>query len=500
MTAASRPFSTPGKPAKEAFRAAGDPGVLAVTCGLAAAGAVFDLLTPLGVMGGVTYVVFILSALWWRPLNAPLAFAALASGLTIFGFPRMLQDPDQVNVELLNRGLSILILWVVAFVIRYQKRTGESLRNSEAKLRAFQDGTVDGIITIDAAGIVDSYNAACERIFGFSAEEVVGQSVSMLMPQAYRADHDRRLKDYLETGQAKIIGIGREMRGQHKNGSDFPMEISVSEVRTETKLLFSGIVRDITGRKRAEREREEMIARLERSNRELDSFAYVASHDLKAPLRVIDNASRWLEEDLEGQLDEDSLENLQLLRSRVKRMEKLLDDLLEYSRIGRSLGGDSPDMVRGDQLIREALLLSDVPEGFRIATGPGFPEAELPRMPLIQVFSNLINNALKHHDKKAGTVRLSMRSEGRSYFFTVADDGPGIAPEFHGRIFKMFTTLQPRDRVEGSGMGLAMVSKTLELLGQEITLDSAPGRGSAFTFSWPREAHFLQPFSTGGMQ
>ncbi len=226
--------------------------------------------------------------------------------------------------------------------------------------------------------------------------------------------------------------------------------------------------------------------RVELANKELDEFAYVASHDLKAPLRVIDNASRWLEEDLAPHLSDETRENMALLRGRVRRMEKLLDDLLDYSRVGRKFDERYQEIVAGTELIGNILAMLAPPAGFVVAVSPNFAAISVPRMPLQQILMNLIGNAIKHHDKKEGRIEVSVEDEGDFLAFAVKDDGPGIPKEYHDKIFKMFQTLKPRDQVEGSGMGLAIIKKHLDYYGGAITLDSDAGKGSAFRFTWPK--------------
>jgi len=225
---------------------------------------------------------------------------------------------------------------------------------------------------------------------------------------------------------------------------------------------------------------------IEAVNKELDEFAYVASHDLKAPLRVIENASHWLEEDLAEHLTDETRSSMQLLRGRVKRMERLLDDLLEYSRVGRKFDERFAEMVTGDVLTNNILELLSPPESFAVVVDPRFAEIRVARMPLQQILMNLIGNAIKHHDKKQGRIEVTVEGDGENYIFAVKDDGPGIPKQYHDTVFKMFQTLKPRDQVEGSGMGLAIVRKNVELFGGTIELDSDGGRGAVFRLTWPK--------------
>jgi len=324
---------------------------------------------------------------------------------------------------------------------------------------------------------------------------VIGKNIKMLMPEPYHGGHDGYLAHYAETGEGHIIGTsGREVSGRRKDGSVFPMDLSISAFELGDGKHYSGIIRDLTEGKAVEAEREKIateLARytraLERSNQELDLFAYAASHDLKAPLRVIHNASTWIEEDLAGLLTAEVSENMKLLRSRVRRMDKLLDDLLEYSRIGRETDDSHAETISGAALMENILELLSPPQGFVVDVNSSLAGIQVFRMPLQQILMNLISNAIKHHDKKAGRVEVSVEDLGADWRFSVKDDGPGIPAEYHEQIFKMFQTLKPRDQVEGSGMGLAMVRKHVDVAGAELKLESSVGQGSTFSFTWPKD-------------
>ncbi len=231
--------------------------------------------------------------------------------------------------------------------------------------------------------------------------------------------------------------------------------------------------------------RDSVQKELERSNADLDSFAYVASHDLKAPLRGIRNLAEWIAQDIQTTATEDSRDNLRLLRSRVDRLDSLLESLLTYSRVGRKI--DDVEEVNTGKLIAEINDYLAPPEGFRITCEGEIPGLFTPKAPLEQVIRNLINNAIKHHDREQGQVVISAQEQGGYIEFRVEDDGPGIATEFHARVFQMFQTLKPRDQVEGSGMGLAIVKKAIEGFGGSVRVESdPPRRGSIFIFTWPR--------------
>ena len=337
-------------------------------------------------------------------------------------------------------------------------------------------GAADGIVTYDTDGLIEEINPAAEAIFGYAADEVLGRKVSMLMPD--RAD------------DSPDAATGRTVIGLRKDGGEVPLEISISSGDFAGTVHHVAIVRDITTRRQAEDTLARLVAALQRSNDELDKFAYIASHDLKAPLRVIDNASRWLAEDLAEHITADAQESIDLVHNRVSRMERLLDDLLEHSRIGRDTG--AVQIVAGDRLIEEMIDLLDLPSSFMLDVSPAFADIHLPRMPIETVLLNLISNAARHHDRDSGRIGVTVEDQGDRYLFAVEDDGPGIPPQYHERIFEMFQTLQPRDRRESSGMGLAMVRKHVEIAEGSIRVISDGGRGTRFEVIWPKTPAVLK--------
>jgi PAS domain S-box-containing protein len=347
------------------------------------------------------------------------------------------------------------------------------------------EGVTDyAIYLLNPEGRISTWSAGAQKNKGYLAEEIIGEHFSR-----FYTDEDRLAglpARALETAvrDGRYEDLGWRVR---KDGSRFWANVVIDPISDDKGVVigFAKITRNITDRKEMEALLAQQAQDLLRSNEELEQFAYVASHDLKAPLRGIENLVSWIEEDLESSLTDDTRTNMDLLKSRVRRLESLLDDLLAYSRAGR--GDRASDLVDTKQLVGELALLVSPPQGFSIVGGEALPTFQADRAPLTQVLQNLISNAIKHHDHPAnGHVWIEALALPHAIEFTVTDDGPGIPERFRARVFGMFQTLKPRDEVEGSGMGLAIVKKLIERQGGNIWLaDGRTEQGLAVHFTWP---------------
>ena len=448
----------------------------------------------IALQGGLFALSLFLSACSFRvvllrvvnPINAMIdALVRTSRGESV-----SLDLPQSRNDEI---GKLAGVLNAIRRTLEQVRRTAAELDRSENHLRAVVDHTVDGLITIDAAGIIKSFNHACERIFGYGAAEAVGQNIKLLMPEPHHSRHDGYLSRFHATGDARIIGTpGRELTARRKDGSIFPIDLSISSFLSGDSRFFSGIVRDITARKESEKALLQHTEALERSNKELDDFAYIASHDLKEPLRGIHNHSRFLLEDNAQKLDAESVGRLDRLVFLSQRMERLVNDLLYFSRLGRQELAIQPTDMGAVIADIEATLEHFLGErSARIAVAGQLPPVTCDRTRVTELLRNLITNAVKYNDKKDKLVEIGHLESRpnragavlRGVFF-VRDNGVGIAPEFHDDIFRIFKRLQAsKEPEDGTGVGLTFVKKIVERHGGEIWLDSEPGKGTTFFFT-----------------
>jgi PAS domain S-box-containing protein len=340
----------------------------------------------------------------------------------------------------------------------------------------------EGLLVLNSEDRIEVANASAIKLLGYQSDrELLGKLVRELyvFPDA--------LENLLAVQSQGEAIDNWENTFIKADGSTFSgacslrvVDEKINHQRTVKLLLF----RDITEAKKHAALVEEQKKNLERSNKELDQFAYIVSHDLKAPLRAISNLSVWLEEDLGNALSDENKSNLTMLRGRVSRMEALINGILEYSRVGRTeVACESVDVFL---LVKEALELLAPPQQFKIDISKQLPVIDAPRVMLLQVFTNLISNAIKYNDKQEGLIRIDATEREDSFEFSVSDNGPGIAPEYHEKIFMIFQTLQSRDKFESTGIGLTIVKRILKARGGKVWVESSPGNGSKFIFSWPK--------------
>ncbi|MBD2042775.1 PAS domain S-box protein [Microcoleus sp. FACHB-672] len=372
-----------------------------------------------------------------------------------------------------------------------------ALAESEQRFRVSFEQAAVGMAQANLEGRLIMVNQKLCEIIGYSREELLQMKFQEF---THPDDLNAELESLHQLLAGEIENYSIEKRYIRKDRLPVWVNISVSLLRDSNgEQTLMGAVEDITFRKQAEealRGRAEELSRttailarttanLKKRNQELDQFAYVVSHDLKAPLRAISNLSSWIEEDLEEHLTEDTRHQMNLLRGRVHRMEALIEALLQYSRVGRIKS--ALETVSVADLLEDVLDSLAPPASFTVEVEPEMPALETERLLLEQVFANLIGNAIKHNHRQAGHVKISVKDLGDFYEFAVADDGPGIAPEYHEKVFVIFQTLEARDKVENTGIGLSLVKKTVENQGGTVKLASQAGQGATFSFTWPKQ-------------
>lgn len=365
----------------------------------------------------------------------------------------------------------------------------EDLQNSQARYKAILDTAVDAIIIIDTGGIIKSFNPAAEKIFGVAANEAIGRNVKMLMPESEARAHDGYIANYMRTGIPKIIGIGREVEGQHKNGTRISLSLSIAEWRdAKGQRFFTGIMRDITKQQEEASQLKSYMQQLEESNRKLDDFVYIVSHDLKEPARAISNYAGFMLEDYADRLDDQGRSQLESLKKMSSRMQELISDLLHYSIIEREdtvLEKVDTREVLNSVLDLMELQISD--EKVKIIVANNMPVVFCSRGQFAEIFRNLIMNGLKYNESDVKTIEIGCTT-GREehpgkHVFYVRDNGIGIPEKHKEDIFKMFKRLHGRDDYGGgTGSGLAIVKKMIERNGGKIWVESREGEGSTFYF------------------
>ncbi len=373
-----------------------------------------------------------------------------------------------------DTGGRILYLEGTTTDISERKEAEERLRLTQFEV----DRVLDQVVRVNADGRIAYANEAAGLAFGYSPEEMLDLDIWDIT-RNFPLEGWKELFDVsrvMETYSIEISAI-------HRDGASFPVEARISHI------LFAGseyIViagRDVTERRRAEQQTERLNEELSAINKELSDFAYVVSHDLKAPLRGISSLATWISEDYRDVLDEAGRNQLDLLLDRARRMEKLIESILQYSRSGRLT--ESKEPVDLGRAAREAIELLGPLGDVTVDVEEGLPRVTCERTRMGQVFANLIGNAVKYMDHPGGHVTVSSTRDGDFWRVSVSDDGPGIDPRYHEQIFGLFQCLDPERDADSTGVGLTLVKKIVELHGGKVWAESEPGRGAAFHFTLP---------------
>jgi len=368
--------------------------------------------------------------------------------------------------------------------ISVRRAAEKHLAQMEGRYRGLLEAAPDAMVVVNQRGEIVLLNVQAEKQFGYSRDELVGQKVKNIIPEGFAerlvADALRSVEDAL----AQQIGTGIELVARRKNKSEFPIEIMLSPLESAEGILVTAAVRDITTRKKAEANLLNKMEELNRSNEELGQFAYIASHDLQEPLRMVASYTQLLSRRYKGKLDSDADEFIAFAVDGAGRMQRLIQDLLAYSRVGTK-GKDLLD-ISSEEALQQALinLRGAIQEKGALVTHGPLPTVFADEMQLIQLFQNLIGNAIKYQNPGVPEVHISAgMNGGKKWTFSVKDNGLGIDPQYFEKIFGMFQRLHKREEFAGTGIGLAICKKIVERHGGSISVESQPGQGSTFRFA-----------------
>jgi PAS domain S-box-containing protein len=475
----------------------------AVSALLSLTGLVFDLVTPPTIGSNIIFIPAILTAVWFADRRVAFSLAIVCGLFSFLAFMAKVEDQVDFYQRLIGRSLGIGTLFVVAALIYFYKLADQRTEEGRYAFDTLMHNSPDAVVTIDGHGQIQGFNPAARGMFGYTEDDVLGQNVKMLMPEPDHSAHDTYLDHYAQTGEKRIIGTIREVSGRRSDGTAFPLDLSISVLSTGRDKRFVGILRDLSSRKKQEDTLRQALNRLgayasdlERSNQELDEFAYIASHDLKEPLRGLHNHSRFLLEDYENVLDSEGKRRLNRLVFLSQRMEKLVNDLLYFSRIGRQELAFQPTDI--NDIIRDILGTSEQfleERHAKVRIEGTLPVITCDAVRITEVFRNLIVNAVKYNDKPEKTVEIGWletavddAGKDATGIFYVRDNGKGIAPEFYQDIFRIFKRLEKSESdTDGTGVGLTFVRKIIARHGGTIWLTSEPGIGTTFFFTLATE-------------
>jgi PAS domain S-box-containing protein len=341
----------------------------------------------------------------------------------------------------------------------------------------------DAMVVVNQAGEIVLLNVQAESQFGYHRDELLGQPVTNVIPRGFA---ERLIADDLRSAEdalAQQIGTGIELTALRKDGTEFPIEIMLSPLDSPDGILVTAAIRNITVRKAAEEQLIQSVEELNRSNEELGQFAYIASHDLQEPLRMVASYTQLLARRYKGKLDDDADEFIAFAVDGASRMQRLIEDLLSFSRVGTK--GQPMLPTSSESALQQALANLHVAvagSGAQV-THDSLPTVLADESQLVQLFQNLVGNAIKYSGPETPLIHVSASASGEhTWRFSVRDNGLGIESRYFERIFNMFERLHQRDEFAGTGIGLAICKKIVERHGGRISVESEPGTGSTFHF------------------
>ena len=377
--------------------------------------------------------------------------------------------PIEIGINALQTPRGMMVVETIAD-ISVRKRL-------EKMFQKMVEAAPCGIVMIDGQGRIAMINPQAESMFGYERSELIGNPLEILLPERLRAAHGAHRQAFTGAPAIRQMGVGRDLTARRKDGSEFPVEIGLNPVAGNPEGLVLAMVTDITLR-------NTMQLELRQANANLEEFMYAASHDLKSPLRGISDLVEWIGEDLGANVAPEVARNLVRVNDRVRRLDRVIDDLLAYARAGATSAEEV--MIEPQDVIDAVLELLPRPSGFTVTRHVTAQPFVTSRAPLESMLLNLISNAINHHDRTTGCIDIRAEDAGRYCVFQIADDGPGIPPVHHERVFRMFQSLA-QGQQRHSGIGLALTKRLVEAHGGWIKLDSREGvRGATFSVWWPR--------------
>lgn len=367
-------------------------------------------------------------------------------------------------------------------------------KRAEEKFRLAVEAAPNGMVMVDKSGKITLVNKQMEKLFGYSKEELMGKTIELLIPDRFKSKHPEYRNSFFNDPQMRLMGVGRDLFGVRKDGTEFPVEIGLNPIRTEEGIFVLASIIDITERKNSEKMLKQKTLELEysneqlaRSNQELEQFAYVASHDLQEPIRMVSIYTKLLAEKYKDKIDEKANKYIDFAVNGAFIMQELINGLLNYSRIGNKLSEavqvDCKKLV--EQIINN---INKIKEINATVNYHDLPTVIYDKTQLMQVFQNLISNAVKYHKiDEPLKIDINAKAEKNYWLFSVKDTGIGFDKESSERIFELFQRLHTRKQYEGTGMGLTICKKIIEKNSGSIWAESEPQKGSTFYFTIPKQ-------------